>query len=444
MTLDEVRVLVAESKVEFFLSSFVEMSGAPKAKLVPASNLEEMADEGAGFAGFAAGNMGQDPHDSDMANMPDFNSLTVLPWSRNISWVAGNIEVEGEPFAYCPRTILQRQLERARGMGFLFNVGVEAEFMLLGRDEAGKYVPSDPLDTLEKPCYDLLTLNRNLDFMTLLIRYMQELGWDPYANDHEDANCQFEINWRYAEALRTADRHTFFRWMVKVLAEERSLLATFMPKPFDNLTGSGAHYHMSLWDTAGESNLFLDEADDSGLSKMAYHFMGGILDHARGLSAVAAPLVNSYKRLVRGAPRSGASWAPVYVTYGGSNRTQMVRIPGAGRIENRCIDGAANPYLACAVMLAAGLDGIEKETDPGLRNEDNLYEVPERELRQRNIHFLPSTLREACDWLEGDEVLREALGAEYADYYIDCKREEWRDYHQSVTDWERDRYLPIY
>lgn len=444
MTLDEVRVLVAESKVEFFLSSFVEMSGAPKAKLVPASNLEEMADEGAGFAGFAAGNMGQDPHDSDMANMPDFSSLTVLPWSRNISWVAGNIEVEGEPFAYCPRTILQRQLERARGMGFLFNVGVEAEFMLLGRDEAGKYVPSDPLDTLEKPCYDLLTLNRNLDFMTLLIRYMQELGWDPYANDHEDANCQFEINWRYAEALRTADRHTFFRWMVKVLAEERSLLATFMPKPFDNLTGSGAHYHMSLWDTAGESNLFLDEADDSGLSKMAYHFMGGILDHARGLSAVAAPLVNSYKRLVRGAPRSGASWAPVYVTYGGSNRTQMVRIPGAGRIENRCIDGAANPYLACAVMLAAGLDGIEKETDPGLRNEDNLYEVPERELRQRNIHFLPSTLREACDWLEGDEVLREALGAEYADYYIDCKREEWRDYHQSVTDWERDRYLPIY
>ena len=444
MTLDEVRVLVAESKVEFFLSSFVEMSGAPKAKLVPASNLEEMADEGAGFAGFAAGNMGQDPHDSDMANMPDFSSLTVLPWSRNISWVAGNIEVEGEPFAYCPRTILQRQLERARGMGFLFNVGVEAEFMLLGRDEAGKYVPSDPLDTLEKPCYDLLTLNRNLDFMTLLIRYMQELGWDPYANDHEDANCQFEINWRYAEALRTADRHTFFRWMVKVLAEERSLLATFMPKPFDNLTGSGAHYHMSLWDTAGESNLFLDEADESGLSKMAYHFMGGILDHARGLSAVAAPLVNSYKRLVRGAPRSGASWAPVYVTYGGSNRTQMVRIPGAGRIENRCIDGAANPYLACAVMLAAGLDGIEKETDPGLRNEDNLYEVTERELRQRNIHFLPSTLREACDWLEGDEVLREALGAEYADYYIDCKREEWRDYHQSVTDWERDRYLPIY
>jgi len=444
MTLDEVRALVAENKVEFFLCSFVEMSGAPKAKLVPATHLEDMVEDGAGFAGFATGNMGQEPHDPDMANMPDFSSLTILPWRSNISWVAGNIEVEGEPFDYCPRTILQRQLERARGMGYVFNVGVEAEFMLLRRDETGKYVPSDPLDTLEKPCYDLLTLNRNLDFMTILIRYMQELGWDPYANDHEDANCQFEINWRYADAMRTADRHTFFRWMVKVLAEERSLLATFMPKPFAHLTGSGAHYHMSLWDLAGESNLFLDEADESGLSQMAYHFLGGILDHARGLSAVTAPLVNSYKRLVRGAPRSGASWAPVYVTYGGSNRTQMVRIPASGRIENRCIDGAANPYLACAVMLAAGLDGIEKKTNPGERNEDNLYQVPEGELRQRNIHFLPSTLREACDWLEGDEVVRQALGTEYADYYIDCKREEWRDYHQSVTDWERERYLPIY
>ncbi len=444
MTLDEVRALVAENKVEFFLCSFVEMSGAPKAKLVPATHLEDMVEDGAGFAGFATGNMGQEPHDPDMANMPDFSSLTILPWRSNISWVAGNIEVEGEPFDYCPRTILQRQLERARGMGYVFNVGVEAEFMLLRRDETGKYVLSDPLDTLEKPCYDLLTLNRNLDFMTILIRYMQELGWDPYANDHEDANCQFEINWRYADAMRTADRHTFFRWMVKVLAEERSLLATFMPKPFAHLTGSGAHYHMSLWDLAGESNLFLDEADESGLSQMAYHFLGGILDHARGLSAVTAPLVNSYKRLVRGAPRSGASWAPVYVTYGGSNRTQMVRIPASGRIENRCIDGAANPYLACAVMLAAGLDGIEKKTNPGERNEDNLYQVPEGELRQRNIHFLPSTLREACDWLEGDEVVRQALGTEYADYYIDCKREEWRDYHQSVTDWERERYLPIY
>ena len=361
-----------------------------------------------------------------------------------MAWVAGNIEVRGEPYDYCPRTILWRQLQKAREKGYHFSVGVEAEFMLLRKDEAGKYVPSDPLDILDKPCYDLVTLNRNLDFMTTLIRYMQELGWDPYANDHEDANCQFEINWHYADALTTADRHTFFRWMVKVMAEERSLLATFMPKPFSHLTGSGAHYHMSLWDDDGGGNLFQDGTDENGLSEMAYHFTGGILDHARALVAVTAPLVNSYKRLIRGAPRSGATWAPVYVTYGGSNRTQMVRIPGEGRIENRCVDGAANPYLACAAMLAAGLDGIEKKTDPGQRNDDNLYEVAEGELRERGIHFLPSTLREACDWLEADEVVREALGTEYTDYYIECKREEWRDYHQTVTDWERQRYLPIY
>ena len=444
MTLDQVKELVAGKELEFFLCSFVEMSGAPKAKLVPATHLEDMAEEGAGFAGFAAGNMGQGPHDPDMANIPDFDSLTVVPWSRNIAWVAGNIEVEGEPFPYCPRTILQNQLNRAADLGYTLNVGVEAEFLLLRKDEDGRYVLSDPLDILDKPCYDLVTLNRNLEFMTTLIRYMQDLGWDPYANDHEDANCQFEINWRYSEALKTADRHTFFRWMVKVLAEEHSLLATFMPKPFSHLTGSGAHYHMSLWDESGETNLFLDERDDSGLSEMAYWFMGGVLNHARALVAVTAPLVNSYKRLIRGAPRSGATWAPVYVTYGGSNRTQMVRIPGPGRIENRSVDGAANPYLAMAAMLAAGLDGIENKTDPGQRNDDNLYEVPEEELRERGIHFLPSTLREACDWMEADEVVCGALGREYADYYIGCKREEWREYHETVTDWERERYLPIY
>ena len=444
MTVDQVKKLVAEAGIEFFLCSFVEMAGAPKAKLVPATHLDDMAEEGAGFAGFAAGNMGQGPHDSDMLNIPDFNSLTVVPWNPKIAWVAGNIEVEGQAFDYCPRTILQRQLQKASDKGYLFNLGVEAEFMLLKKGDDGRYNPSDPLDILEKPCYDLVTLNRNLDLMTTLIKNMQELGWEPYANDHEDANCQFEINWTYSDALTTADRHTFYRWMVKVLAEERGLLATFMPKPFAHLTGSGAHYHMSLWDEDNKTNLFLDEKDENGLSKIANHFMGGVLSHARALSAVCGPLVNSYKRLVRGAPRSGASWAPVYVTYGGSNRTQMVRIPGPGRIENRCVDGAANPYLAAAAMLAAGMDGIANKIDPGTRNTDNLYEVPEAELRERGIHFLPSTLREACDWFEGDEVIREALGLEYADYYLECKREEWRSYHTAVSQWEHDTYLPVY
>ena len=298
------------------------------------------------------------------------------------------------------------------------------------------------VDILEKPCYDLVTLHRNLDVMTTLIKYMQELGWGPYANDHEDANCQFEINWEYSDAMTTADRHTFFRWMVKTVAEENGMLATFMPKPFANLTGSGAHFHMSLWDDEG-NNIFLDESDANGLSREAYWFMGGILKHARALIAVNGQLVNSYKRLTRGAPRSGASWAPVYITYGGSNRTQMIRIPGPGRIENRAVDGAANPYLSCAAMLAAGLDGIAKKTDPGEKNEDNLYDIPQDELRRRGIDFLPETLKEAVDALAEDDVVKAGLGEEYADYFVEVKRNEWIDYHLHVAEWERDRYLPI-
>ncbi|MBI2194920.1 MAG: type III glutamate--ammonia ligase [Planctomycetes bacterium] len=444
MTTEEVKAWVKDKGIEFFLCSFVEMSGAPKAKVVPATHVEDMAQGSAGFAGFATGEMGQGPHDPDMISMPDFDSLTALPWRRNVAWVAGNAEVDGKAWDYCPRTILRRQLEKARKKGYVLNVGVEPEFMLLKRNDQGEYVPWDSLDTLGKPCYDLRALNRNLDVMTTLIRYMQELGWSPYANDHEDANCQFEINWLYSTALTTADRHTFFKWMVRTVAEQNGLLATFMPKPFANLTGNGAHYHMSLWDLKNKTNLFLDAKDGNGLSKLAYGFMGGLLKHARGLAAVTNPLVNSYKRLIRGAPRSGATWAPVYVTYGGSNRTQMVRIPGPGRIENRIVDGAANPYLALSAMLAAGLDGIENKTDPGKRNNDNLYEVSEEELKRRGIGFLPTSLTEALDCLEQDPVIQEALGPIYAPYYMRVKREEWHQYHRSISRWEMDNYLGLY
>ncbi len=444
MKLEQVRSMVNEKGIDYFLCSFVEMAGTPKAKLVPATNLDEMATEGAGFAGFAAGNIGQQPHDPDMANIPDFDSLTIVPWRSDMAWVAGNIQVNGGPWPYCPRTILQRQLERAKGLGYEFKVGVEAEFMLLKKTDQGSYEPWDPLDTLQKPCYDLRSLHRNLDVMTTLIGYMQELGWGPYANDHEDANCQFEINWAYDDALTTADRHTFFKWMVKTVAEAHGLMATFMPKPFSNLTGNGAHFHMSLWDAEASTNLFLDEQDENGLSEQAYAFMGGILHHAKALAAVADPLVNSYKRLIYGAPRSGATWAPVYITYGGSNRTQMIRIPGPGRIENRSLDGAANPYLAMAAMLAAGLDGIEHKADPGKRNDDNLYQVSEAQLKKRGIELLPRTLKEAIEHLAADDVVRGALGETYARYYIDVKNDEWMQYHGSVSQWEVDNYLAVF
>ena len=441
---DQVGAEAAEKGIEFFLCSFVELSGAPKAKVVPATHADEMRREGAGFAGFATGGLNQGPQDPDLVSMPDFGSLTILPWQKNVAWVPGNLHVDGEPWPYCPRTILARQLERLGRKGYSFNVGVEPEFMLLKRTDEGRYVPWDPLDAAKKPCYDLRALYRNLDVMTTLIRHMQELGWAPFASDHEDANCQFEVNWRYANAMTTCDRHTFFKWMVRTVAERQGLWATFMPKPFDYLTGNGAHYHLSLADAESGRNLFLEEDAEYGLSQMGRWFMGGLLHHARGLSAITAPLVNSYKRLVRGAPRSGATWAPVYVSYGPGNRTQMIRLPAPGRIENRVVDGAANPYLASAAVLGAGLDGIENKIDPGAANVANSYEMTEDELARRGTTFLPTTLREALDCLEQDTVVKEALGLEYATYYIAVKGEEWRQYHQSVAQWELDNYLMTY
>src|SRR5262249_16935973 len=280
--IEDVKALVAEKKIGYFFCSFVEMSGAPKAKLVPATHLDLMASEGAGFAGFACGDIGQGPHDPDLINIPDFRSLTQVPWRRDVAWVAGNLQVDGKPWPYCPRTILARQLERASKKGYTFQVGVEPEFMLLKNNGAAGYAPWDPLDSAAKPCYDLRALYRNLDVMTTLIGYMQELGWEPYANDHEDANCQFEINWTYSHALTTCDRHTFFKWMVRTVAEQHGLWATFMPKPFADLTGNGAHYHMSLADVNSRKNLFLDESDELGLLQLARWFMGGVLSHARG------------------------------------------------------------------------------------------------------------------------------------------------------------------
>ena len=443
-TVQEVAKIVQEKGIEFFLCSFVEMTGAPKAKVVPAAHLEDMAQGSAGFAGFAAGDMGQGPHDTDMTAIPDFNSLSILPWRPNVAWVASDIIVDEQPWPYCPRTILQRQLAQARDKGYVLKTGVEPEFILTRRTEQGSFEPFDPLDTLSKPCYDLRALHRNLDFTTTLMSHMQELGWDPYATDHEDANCQFEINWTYSDCLTTADRHTFFRWMVRTVAEEQGYLATFMPKPFSHLTGNGCHFHTSVWDAETDTNLFLDKADENGLSEFAYHFIGGLKHHARAITAVTAPIVNSYKRLIRGAPLSGVTWAPVYISYGASNRTQMIRIPGPGRIENRTIDGAANPYLAPAVMLAAGLDGVENKMPAGSRNDLNLYEVAEEELKAEGIGFLPANLSEALDELEQDEVIKTAMGSEYADYYIQVKRAEWKRYHDSVSQWEVENYLGLY
>lgn len=444
MTLGEAQRLVKSKKIEFFLCSFVEMTGVPKAKVVPATHLKDMAEGMAGFAGFATGGMGQGPHDTDMIAMPDFASLTHLPWRPNMAWVASDITVDGKSYPYCPRTILKGQLAAARKAGYRFFTGVEPEFMLLRRNDAGGYDLGDAKDNLARPCYDLRTLNRSLDVMTELLKTMQAIGWDPYANDHEDANAQFEINWTFSEALTTADRHVFFRWMVKTIAERHGLHATFMPKPFAHLTGNGCHFHMSLWDLGGKRNLFEGTKDPLGLSPLAYHFLGGIKKHARALAAVCSPTVNSYKRLIATAPDSGATWAPVYITHGASNRTQMIRVPGPGRLENRSADGACNPYLAHAVILAAGLDGIRNRIPAGKANSKNLYESSLADLKREGIQMLPRDLDEAVDALEADRVVMAALGETYGPYYVAEKRAEWRRYHNAVSDWERKAYLEVF
>ena len=441
---EEIRRLSQERGIEFYFAQFVDMYARPSAKLIPAANLDDLVSDGAGFAGFAAGELGQAPSDPDIAAMPDLSSFTPVPWQPDLARFACDVYVEGEEWPYDPRTILRRQLAKARAQGFEFMMGLELEYFLVRQSNGGIEL-ADPLDTLEKPCYDLKGLTRNYDFLTTVSRYVNGLGWGNYANDHEDANGQFEQNFTYTNALASCDRAIFFRYMVHTLAQQRGLLATFMPKPFSRLTGNGCHFHMSLWDD--DTNLFLDENDPRGLglSETAYNFIGGLKKHAKAYIAVTAPTVNSYKRLKVGAPTSGATWSPVYVTYGYNNRTQMLRIPGPGRVEDRTIDGSCNPYLAAAVVLAAGLDGIENKLDPGDPNPGNMYETPEDELRRRGIELLPTNLLDATRELERDDVIREALGRgrdeDYLDYFVRVKRDEWTRYHEQVTPWEINEYL---
>jgi glutamine synthetase len=447
---EDVERYIRENDVQFLFAQFVDMHGKPNAKLVPARLLDGLMEDGAGFAGFAAGEIGQRPHDPDLAAMPDVRTLTPLPWKPHVARLACDVHVEGEEWPYCPRTILRRQLERARSLGYEFMLGCELEYFLVRLREDGSIELADPLDTLDQPCYDMRGLTRNLDFVTEVADYMTSLGWNNYATDHEDANGQFEQNFDFADALITCDRAIFFRYMVESLAQARGLIATFMPKPFGHLTGNGCHFHMSLWKD-GE-NVFEREPEDDprglGLSELAYNFLGGLKAHAKAYIALTAPTVGSYKRLVVGT-RSGSSWAPVYVSYGYNNRTQMLRIPAPGRIEDRTVDGSCNPYLGAAAVLAAGLDGIERGLEPGEpTTEFNLHELTEEHRHELGVDLLPANLLDATRELDKCQVLRKALGhtgrEDYVDYFVRVKQQEFQDWHDQVSQWEIDRYLQLF
>jgi glutamine synthetase len=447
---DDVRKIVKDNGIEFLFAQFVDMHGKPSAKLVPAHHLDDLLTEGAGFAGFAAGDIGQGPDDPDMIAMPDPTTLTILPWRPTVARFACNVTVEGEDWDYCPRTILRRALARAAEQGYELRIGAELEYFLLRRAADGSLELADPLDTLDQPCYDMRALTRNLDFVSEVSRAITDLGWDNYATDHEDANGQFEQNFQYDEALKTCDRAIFFRYMVESLAQQRGLIATFMPKPFAHLTGNGCHFHVSLWKD-GENVFECDPAQDKrglGLTELGYSFIGGLKANAKAYIAITAPTVNSYKRLVVGAPTSGATWAPAYVSYGYNNRTQMLRVPAAGRVEDRTVDGSCNPYLAATAMLAAGMDGVERGLDAGDPNGANLYKMSVEDREAAGIETLPANLLDATRELEGNAALRKAFGTtrggDYIDYFIECKRREVQAAHEQITQWELDRYLQLY
>jgi glutamine synthetase len=409
---DELRKQMAEDGVEFIYAMFVEMHGKPCAKLVPVSALDALMSNGAGFAGFAAGPIGQTPADPDILAMPDPASYTVLPWLPNVAAMQCDPTVDGEPWPYSPRLILKNAMATAAERNLVLKGGVEAEYFLVAKNEHGVIRVADDRDIDDLPCYDARSLTRKLDHLTTVSKNLDAMGWDNYANDHEDANGQFEQNWQFSDALTTADRLIVFRLMVHSLAQQDGLYATFMPKPFSDKTGNGLHTHLSLWTRDTDKPLFHDDDDARGLglSEMAYQFTAGLVEHAPGLAAITCPIPNSYKRMGVGAPTSGATWAPAYAAYGGNNRTQMIRVPEGGRIEVRAVDGAANPYLTFAAQLACGLAGIDAELDPGDPNTDNLYEADPDDLAARGIKAMPATLLHACDELVADDVIRGALG----------------------------------
>ncbi len=426
--------IAKEKGIKYFLISFVDLFGVTRAKLVPARAIGGMQKDGAGFAGFAAW-LDMTPADPDMFAIPDPDSLLQLPWRPEVGWLAGDLWMNGKEVEASPRIVLKRQIERAQKLGYRMKTGVECEYFLVTPD--GKAI-SDERDTQEKPCYDQSALMRRYDVISEICDCMIEFGWDPYQNDHEDANGQFEMNWDYTDCLTTADRHVFFKYMVKSIAEKHGLRATFMPKPFSNLTGNGCHAHVSLWDESGSKNLFLDPNGELGLSSLAYDFLGGIVHSADALAALFNPSVNSYKRIDATVTLSGATWSPNAISYSGNNRTHMIRIPDPGRFELRLMDGAANPYLLQAGALMAGLDGIANRRDPGKRLDINMYTEGQT---LRRVRRLPLNLLDAIRLFDKSKVVRAGLGDEFVSSYVKLKLDDWQSYTRSITLWERDHTL---
>ena len=448
---EKIRQQMQEEGIEFLLAQFVDMHGSARVKMTPVSCFDAMIDEGAGFAGAAVWGSGQGPHSHDMLARIDLDTYTPLPWLPNTARFAGDLYVDGESYPYCPRTNLKRVLNEVREQGYLFNVGMEPEHFLVTRNSDGSIEPWDPdnVDSLAKPCYDFRSMAPAMGYLQELTTSLNQLGWGVYQTDHEDGNGQYELNFDYSDALTTADRVTFFKMATSQLAKKYGAIATHMAKPFGDRTGSGLHVHFHLADAGGGGCLFEDSADARGLgcSQLGYHFLGGVLSHARALCAVTSPTVNCYKRLQLGeglrSTRSGFTWTPAFISYGDNNRTQMIRTAGPGHFEDRTVSAGCNPYLALAAYVAAGMDGIANQIDPGEPNLGNMYERSLSEVREAGIKLLPQSLLEAVEELQQDEVIQRALGP-LAEEFIDLKLKEWKTYDSQVTRWEIDEYLTFF
>jgi len=444
LTAADARAWLDRHGIKFVLAQFVDVHGSAKAKAVPAEHLRMVLEEGAGFAGFAIWGLGLGPEGADYMAVGDPATLAPMPWMPGFARIVCDGHVKGQPYPYCSRVALKRQVDALAKEGLTLFSGMEPEFMLLARGADGRLAPADATDTLEKPCYDYKGLARSAAYLERLVDAVRPAGLDVYQIDHEDANGQFEINFTYADCLTTADRMVFFKMAASEIARQMGLVATFMPKPFADRTGTGTHFHLSLGNESSR-NLFHDDSDRHGLglSSTGYHFLGGLLRHARALCAVVAPTINSYKRLVVGRALSGATWAPAYVAYGDNNRTATVRIP-YGRLELRVPDGSCNPYLATAAIIAAGMDGVRNRIDPGPPINENLYEWSPAKLAERGIALLPQNLGEALDALQADPVVMGGLGEALAQEFIRLKRMEWVEYSRHVSEWERERYVEFF
>ena len=432
--------IAKQKKIKYFLISFVDLFGVLRSKLVPTRAIAEMQKNGAGFAGFATW-LDMTPADTDMFAIPDPDSLIQLPWNKEVGWLASDLWMGGKPVNASPRVMLKNQIKQLDKKNLKMKSGVECEYFLISQD--GSTI-ADTKDIQSKPCYDQSALMRRYDLIKEICDCMIEMGWDPYQNDHEDANGQFEMNWNYDDCLVTSDRHVFFKYMVKSLAEKHGLRATFMPKPFEKLTGNGCHAHVSLW--TEKTNKFLDNGDRYGLSRLAYNFLGGIMNLAQPLSAFFNPTINSYRRINAPPTKSGASWSPSSISYSGNNRTHMIRIPDPGRFELRLMDGSANPYLLQAGVIAAGLHGINNKSDPGEPLTCNMYTDYKK---YQNLKKLPNEIEDAIEELEESKELKESFGEDIINSYVKLKNQEIASFNRderfdktsSITDWEKNNTL---